>query len=38
MFVDAETSEILVVATGAEQGADPLRAYRELLDSYLATP
>jgi thiol-disulfide isomerase/thioredoxin len=38
MFVDAETSEILLVATGAEQGADPLRAYRELLDSYLATP
>jgi thiol-disulfide isomerase/thioredoxin len=36
MFVDAETSEILLVATGAEPGDDPLRAYRELLDSYLA--
>lgn len=35
MFVDAETREILQIATGAETGADPLREYRELLDYYL---
>lgn len=36
LFVDAETGEILLVATGAEQGDDPLRSYRELLDAELA--
>ena len=36
MFVDAETAEIVLVATGAEPGTDPLRAYREFLDAYLA--
>lgn len=36
LFVDAETGEILLVATGAEPGADPLRAYRDFLDSQLA--
>ncbi len=36
LFVDAETGEILLVATGAEPGADPLRAYRDFLDSHLA--
>jgi thiol-disulfide isomerase/thioredoxin len=35
MFVDAETREILQIATGAETGDDPLREYRELLDYYL---
>lgn len=35
MFVDAETHEILQIATGAETGEDPLREYRELLDFYL---
>lgn len=35
MFVDAETLEILQIATGAETGDDPLREYRELLDYYL---
>jgi thiol-disulfide isomerase/thioredoxin len=35
MFVDAETHEILQIATGAETGDDPLREYRELLDHYL---
>jgi thiol-disulfide isomerase/thioredoxin len=35
MFVDAETREILQIATGAETGEDPLREYRELLDYYL---
>lgn len=38
MFVDAETSEILLVATGAEPGADPLREYREFLDAHFASP
>jgi thiol-disulfide isomerase/thioredoxin len=36
LFVDAETGEILLIATGAEPGADPLRAYRDFLDSHLA--
>ena len=36
LFVDAETGEILLTATGAEPGADPLRAYRDFLDSHLA--
>lgn len=35
MFVDADTREILLIAAGAETGADPLREYRELLDYYL---
>jgi thiol-disulfide isomerase/thioredoxin len=35
LFVDAETREILQIATGAETGEDPLREYRELLDYYL---
>ena len=35
LFVDAETSEILLVATGAEPSADPLRADRDFLDSHL---
>jgi thiol-disulfide isomerase/thioredoxin len=35
MFVDAETLEILEIATGAETGNDPMREYRELLDFYL---
>jgi thiol-disulfide isomerase/thioredoxin len=35
IFVDAETREILTVATGAETGDDPMREYRELLDYYL---
>lgn len=35
MFVDAETLEILEIATGAEPGDDPMQVYRELLDFYL---
>lgn len=35
MFVDAETGQILKIATGAETGDDPLREYRDLLDHYL---
>jgi thiol-disulfide isomerase/thioredoxin len=35
MFVDAETLEILEIATGAETGDDPMQVYRELLDFYL---
>src|SRR5688572_26651278 len=35
MFIDAETREILTIATGAEPGNDPLQEYRALLDSYL---
>jgi thiol-disulfide isomerase/thioredoxin len=35
MFVNAETLEILTIATGAEPGDDPMKAYRALLDSYL---
>lgn len=35
MFVDAETREILEIATGAETGDDPMQVYRELLDYYL---
>jgi thiol-disulfide isomerase/thioredoxin len=35
LFVDAETGEILLIATGAEPGADPLRAYRDFLDAHL---
>ena len=35
MFVDAETLEILQIATGADTGDDPMREYRELLDYYL---
>jgi hypothetical protein len=35
MFVDAQTLEILTIATGADTGADPLKEYRELLDFYL---
>lgn len=35
LFVDAETGEILLSATGAEPGADPLRAYRDFLDAHL---
>lgn len=36
MFVDAETREILLIATGAETGDDPMREYRDVLDFYLA--
>jgi thiol-disulfide isomerase/thioredoxin len=35
VFVDAETSQILTIATGAETGNDPMQEYRELLDYYL---
>lgn len=35
MFVDAETAQILKIATGAETGDDPMREYRDLLDYYL---
>lgn len=35
MFVDAETTEILTIATGAEPGNDPMSAYRALLDHSL---
>ena len=35
MFVDAETLEILDIATGAETGDDPMKEYRDLLDYYL---
>jgi hypothetical protein len=35
MFVDAETLEILKVATGAGTGDDAMQEYRELLDYYL---
>lgn len=35
LFVDAETKEILTIATGAEPGGDPMKEYRELLDHYL---
>lgn len=38
MFVDAETLEILAIATGAETGDDPMQVYRELLDYYLQSP
>ncbi|HTE49870.1 MAG TPA: TlpA disulfide reductase family protein [Kofleriaceae bacterium] len=36
IFVDAETLEILEIATGARTGDDPMQEYRELLDFYLA--
>jgi len=36
LLIDAETRQILVNATGAATGADPLREYREFLDSFLA--
>jgi hypothetical protein len=36
MFVDAETLEILAITSGVEPGNDPLKAFRALLDSYLA--
>lgn len=35
MFVDAETLDILAIATGAATGDDPLKDYRDLLDYYL---
>jgi thiol-disulfide isomerase/thioredoxin len=35
MFVDAETLEILKIATGAGTGDDPMQEYRELLDYYV---
>jgi thiol-disulfide isomerase/thioredoxin len=35
LFVDAETKEVLKVVVGMEDGPDPMRAYRELLDDYL---
>jgi thiol-disulfide isomerase/thioredoxin len=38
MFVDANTTEILTVATGAKPGDDPLKEYRDLLDHYLQSP
>jgi len=36
MLIDAETHQILLNATGAATGADPLREYRDFLDSFLA--
>jgi hypothetical protein len=35
MFVDAEKKQVLKIATGAEPGDDPMKAYRELLEHYL---
>lgn len=35
MFVDAETTEIIAVATGAKPGDDPLAEYRAWLDDRL---
>lgn len=37
MFVDAETTEILSVSSGAEEGQDPLRGHRDLVEHYLAS-
>lgn len=38
MIIDAETREILFIATGADTGPDPLREYREFLEAFLAQP
>lgn len=38
MVIDAETREIVLIATGADVGVDPLREYREFLDAFLGQP
>ena len=38
MVIDARTHEILLIATGAGVGEDPLREYRQFFDSVLDTP
>ncbi|GAB4509359.1 MAG: hypothetical protein Tsb0020_25840 [Haliangiales bacterium] len=36
LLIDAETQQIVLVATGADTGSDPLREYRDFIDSFLA--